>query len=269
MNFNNDLKDYLEFAKQLAKDARKIALKYYRFNTQSLNYSDKSLVSIADKEINDLVIKKIKLKYPKHGLLGEEQSWQLDKESFWVCDPIDGTKDYLMGIPNFMFSIALVERGVPLVGVICDLANGELYYAIKNEGAYLDGKIIKVSRRILNESWLVIPASVRRLNVNSLIYSKLIDSSYQNNVVFGYVKTGTIIAQGLADGLVLLGPTKPWDFAAVSLLVKEAGGKLTNIYNKSLCFDKSLDDGIIISNNIIHKDLITIVNGISEDRFKK
>ena len=263
MNHNHNRIDYLEFAKQLANDARKIALEYYRLKKQSLNNSDKSLVSIADKEINDLVIKKIKSKYPDHGVLGEEQSWQLDKDYLWVCDPIDGTKDYLMGIPNFMFSIALVVRGVPLIGVICDLANGELYYASKGGGSYIDSKTIKVSERNLKESWLVIPASLRRLSVDNRVYSKMIDNSYQNNFVYGYVKTGTIIAQGLADGLVLLGSVKPWDFAAVSLLVKEAGGKLTDIYNKSPCFDKRLNDGIIISNNIIHKDLVNIVNDIN------
>lgn len=256
----NKYDDALQFAKMVADDARKISSQYYKTDLKFVTKSDTSPVTIADEKINQMVINRVKEHFPEHGVLGEEKSWQTDKEYLWVCDPIDGTIAFSMGDPTFMFSLALVENGKPVVAVAGDLANGGIFWATKDGGAYFEGKPIHVSSRKMSEAWLAFPTGLKWLFSRQAMYERLAKEAYQTNIIHGGVFKGVLIAQGLSDGTIWPETIQPWDMAAVKLIVEEAGGRLTNAKGLDHLFNEELTGGVIISNGVIHEDLLGIVN---------
>src|SRR5688572_22457550 len=113
------MEEYLEFAKKLAQEAGEISLRYFGFETESTWKGDNTPLTVADTEINDLVVKKINEIYPDHSIYGEERSDKKKGSKYiWVCDPIDGTMAFSVGLPIFVFSIALVDQsnGQPVLG---------------------------------------------------------------------------------------------------------------------------------------------------------
>ena len=136
--------EYLELAKDIAKEAGKIMLKYFNMDNGASYKGDKTIVTLADTEINSYLIKKVKEKYPNHSVDGEEE--QFGKSDYvWVCDPVDGTAMYARHIPVAVFSLALVVKGESKVGVVFDPFTNSLYTAIKGKGTYRNGKKITVN----------------------------------------------------------------------------------------------------------------------------
>lgn len=130
-----NMHEYLEFAKQLAQEASEIALKYFSFETETTRKTDNTPLTKADTEINALVIKRINETYPHHSIYGEEKSDIKENSQYiWVCDPIDGTMAFSVGLPTFVFSLALVEQatGQPILGLINDPIMKQMYRASKN-----------------------------------------------------------------------------------------------------------------------------------------
>jgi len=249
----------LEFAKKLGSKAYDIAQKYYKKDPETEIKSDNSPVTIADEEINQCVIDQVKKEFPDHGVLGEEQSFGLDRDYLWVCDPIDGTVPFMMGSACFMFSLALVHKGDVVIAVAVNLSDNAVYRASLGGGSYYNNKKIQVSRRDFSKSRLFFPSSIRNILENAPLYKKLANSVAHAQPVGGGIFKGAVISEGLADGSIWLRSVHPWDVASVALLITEAGGTVTDRHgNIDLNYSKELD-GIIMSNNIIHEDLLTIV----------
>ena len=144
------MEEYLEFAKDIAYQAGKIMIKYFNQNNRASYKGDKTIVTIADKEINSYLIARVKERYPTHAIDGEEE--QEGKSNFvWVCDPIDGTAMYARHIPVAVFSLALVIDGIPNIGVVYDPFTDNLYSAIKGKGAYKNNEKIYVNNYELND----------------------------------------------------------------------------------------------------------------------
>ena len=142
--------EYLEFAKDIAKEAGKIMLKYFNMDNGASYKGDKTIVTLADTEINSYLIKKVKEKYPNHSVDGEEE--QFGKSDYvWVCDPVDGTAMYTRHIPVAVFSLALVIKGESKVGIVFDPFTNNLYTAIKGKGAYKNSEKITVNDYELND----------------------------------------------------------------------------------------------------------------------
>lgn len=256
---NSDLVTELDFAKQLAERAKNIAVKHYKTDLQYRTKDDTTPVTIADEEINQMVIAAVIKRFPGDGVLGEEGSWNNHKRRLWVCDPIDGTKAFSIGLPTFMFSLALVADGVPIVSVAINPVSSELFYAVAGKGAFLNDNPIRVSKRSMVDAWMLYPATIKSLYKNPELYQSLTQKTYQANIVHGSVFKGTLIAQGLADGEAHLETGHPWDFAAVSLIIIEAGGQVTDANGNQLHFDKELTN-VVSSNGVIHNQLLDIIN---------
>jgi inositol-phosphate phosphatase/L-galactose 1-phosphate phosphatase/histidinol-phosphatase len=259
---NGDYSKELKFAKQLAIDANQISDKYYKTELKFKTKADTSPVTIADEEINQLVIQRVKEIFPSHGVLGEENSWESSREILWVCDPIDGTIAFSMGDPVFMFSLALVVNGEPVLAVTRELANAHTFWAVKGKGAFRDDKQISVSKRKIGEAWLGFPTNLKWLYANQVIFQKLAEAAYQTNIIHGAVFKGMLIAQGLADGVVLPQGGHPWDYAALKLIVDEAGGRVTDRSGNEQKYNGELN-GVVSSNGQIHQDLLNIVKANS------
>jgi len=256
------MEKYLEFAKSLAIEAEKIALKYFSFEVENTWKEDNTPLTKADTEINDMVIAKINETYPEHSIYGEEKSEIKENSKYiWVCDPIDGTMAFSCGLPIFVFSIALVDQsnGLPILGVINDPIMKNMYWAIKNKGAYRNGKKIFVSKDItLKNTYLNTAASGKVVGFSNLPLMKTL--SEEKCAVMRYpsfIYGGIQVANGKYIGAVFYA-IYGHDVAALKIITEEAGGKVTDLNGEERRYD---EDGLgcIISNGILHKNLLEIV----------
>ena len=252
--------EYLEFAKGIAQYAGKIMIKYFNQDNGSSYKNDKTIVTLADTEINSYLIEKVKEQYPTHSVDGEEE--QFGKSNYvWVCDPVDGTNPYANHIPVAVFSLALAIDGVSTVGVVYDPFTNNLYSAIKGIGAFKNDKKISVNNFGLD-------------NMKSTSnFDNWPDSSYNLYPIItelgkkGYfLSIGSVIraCMCVASGefnLALFPGTKHknCDIAAVKVIVEEAGGRVTDLFGNEQRYDADIN-GAIISNGVVHNEVIETIN---------
>jgi myo-inositol-1(or 4)-monophosphatase len=254
--------EYLEFAKTLAKDAEKIALQYFSFETGSTWKGDNTPLTQADTEINSLVIERINQAYPEHSIRGEEES-DIKEESqhIWVCDPIDGTMPFSSGLPIFTFSIALVEQatGRPILAVVNDPVMKNMYWALKSGGAYRNGKKLSVSKSDhLKNTYLSTDASGKSVGFSNLpLLKKLSEENCKVMKLLSFIYGAIQVANGKFVGAVFYG-THAHDVAALKIITEEAGGKVTDLNGNERRYDQ---DGIgcIVTNGVLHDEILAIV----------
>ena len=140
---------YLEFAKEIAYKAGEVMIKYFKGNTNASYKYDQTIVTKADTEINSYLVERVKKEFPTHCVDGEEEQFG-ESNYVWVCDPVDGTAMYARHIPIAVFSLALVVDGTPIIGVVYDPFTDILYSAIKEQGAYKNGKKLTVNNMKFN-----------------------------------------------------------------------------------------------------------------------
>ncbi len=251
--------EYLEFAKEIALYAGKVMLEYYD-DAKDLNYKeDKTVVTMVDKKINSYLIARVKEKYQDHSVNGEEESYNNNSDYVWVCDPLDGTGMYVNHIPVFVFSLALVYQGMPIVGVVYDANEEKMYTAIKGEGAYCNGVKIAVNNKNFGD--LGYKTNVEMFDNNiidevSLI--KEIKSSSKISSIGSVARSAMAIASGNFSCDIFPGTSHGnCDIAASYLIVTEAGGKVTNLYGEEQLYNKDIK-GAIISNGISHNQMVEI-----------
>ncbi len=256
------MEEYLEFTKKLAKEAEEIALKYFSFETEATWKGDNTPLTVADTEINDLVIKRINETYPTHSIYGEEKSDIKDgSEYIWVCDPIDGTMAFSVGLPIFVFSIALVDQsnGQPILGLINDPVMKNMYWAYKGSGAYRNGKKISVLKNTtLENTYFNIAASGKAIGFSSLPLMKALSEKKCAVMKYpSFIYGGVQVANGKYIGAVFF-HKYGHDAAALKIITEEAGGKVTDLNGEERRYD---EDGVgcIVSNGILHQELLDIV----------
>lgn len=252
--------EYLDFAKEIALYAGNIMLKNYH-NNINLNYKeDKTVVTLVDKQINRYLIDKVKKKYKNHSVNGEEESFQQPSEYTWVCDPLDGTGMYVNHIPVFVFSLALVHNGVPIIGVIYNPSENKMYYAIKNQGAYCNGKKIAVNKKKLGDLGYKTNFEIFNNNIiDEISVIRELKKVSKISAIGSVARSAMAIATGDFSCDIFPGTSHGnCDIAASYLIVTEAGGKVTNLYGKEQRYDKSIK-GAIITNGVSHNQIVEIV----------
>ena len=262
----NEYIEYLEFAKNIASYAGKIMLKYFNQDNGASYKGDKTIVTLADTEINSYLIKRVKEKYPEHSVDGEEE--QFGKSDYvWVCDPVDGTAMYARHIPVAVFSLALVIEGEPVVGVVYDPFTDNMYTAIKGNGAYLNGNIIHVNDIMLDDM-----RSVSNMDVWPEAEYNIFDSLKKLGEKTYFVAVGSVIrasmcvASGEFNVAIFPGTKhKNCDIAAAKVIVEEAGGKVTDLFGNEQRYDRDIN-GAIISNNIVHKEVVDAISAFLQSK---
>lgn len=256
------MNEYLEFAKRLAKESEEIALKYFGFETESTWKGDDTPLTVADTEINDLVIKRINETYPTHSIYGEEKSDRKEgSEYIWVCDPIDGTMAFSCGLPIFVFSIALVDQktGLPVLGLINDPVMKNMYWAYKGSGAYRNGKRIEVSKDdSLKNTYFSTGASGREVGFSNLSLFKTLSEKKCKVMKYpSFIYGGVQVANGKYSGAVFYAKFGH-DVASLKIITEEAGGKVTDLNGEERRYD---EDGLgcVISNGILHEEILSCV----------
>lgn len=251
------MEEYLEFAKSIALYAGKEMLEGYNKNVDQGFKEDRTVVTKVDKSINKYLIDKVKEKYPDHSVIGEEESYKTDSKYVWVCDPLDGTGMYVNHIPIFVFSLALVYDGKPIVGVVYNAIEDKMYTAIKGKGAYCNNKQIFVNNK--NYGDLGYRTNVEIFNNKLIDEVSLIQELKKNSKIssIGSVARSSIaVASGDFSCDIFPGSEHGnCDIAASSIIVKEAGGKVTNFYGEEQRYDESIK-GAIISNGISHEEML-------------
>ncbi|HEX7370935.1 MAG TPA: inositol monophosphatase family protein [Rhodanobacteraceae bacterium] len=204
-------------------------------------------VSQVDREAEAMIVRELRRAYPDHGFLGEETgaSGKVGARFTWAIDPLDGTHNYLRGIPQFAVSIAQLEQGEPVHAVILDPLRNEIFTASKGDGAFLNDRRIRVSKReSLDGAMLAtgFPYRERRhldaqLGMTREVLKRAEDIRRAGSAALDLAWT----AAGRLDGYFETG-LKIWDMAAGCLLVREAGGRYCNMAGQ---------DGLPESGNIV------------------
>lgn len=256
------MEEYLEFAKKLAREAEEIALKYFSFEVENTWKEDDTPLTIADTEINDLVVRRINEAYPDHSIYGEEKSDIKENSKYiWVCDPIDGTMAFSCGLPIFVFSIALVDQstGLPLLGLINDPVMKTMYWAYKGSGAYRNGKQIFVSKDTdLKNTYLSTGASGKEVGFSNLPLFKLLSDKKCKTMKYPSFIYGAIqVANGKYAGAVFYAKAGH-DVASLKIITEEAGGKVTDLNGEERRYDQA-GLGCIVSNGILHQEILECV----------
>ncbi|MET1033295.1 MAG: inositol monophosphatase family protein [Candidatus Saccharimonadales bacterium] len=254
------MNDYLQFAKQLALDAGEIMLKHFHAAVSVREKEDKSIVTVADEEVNQLVIARVAEVYPEYSVFGEEDSADKKSEYAWVVDPIDGTIPYAKGMPVSVFSLALVKDGQPIIGVVYDPFMKRLYSAAQGEGAFLNDEPIHVSDKdlerhsIVNIEWW----SDAPYDVDTVMHNVSVETKIHVHHLGSIIGAACYVAAGRYEACVFPGVTgKNVDVAAVKVIVEEAGGKVTDLFGNEQRYDAENGDinGALITNGKIHDAL--------------
>ena len=185
-------------------------------------------VSEADREVERAIIGELRRRFPDHAFLGEEQSKEQAKpgQPLWVIDPIDGTTNFLRGIPLFAVSIACVVDGEPLVGVIRLPLQDEIFAAARGAGATLNGGPLAPSKVAKMDESVVAIGSSRKSEATavSASYARLIEAGVEVRRLGSACAATCYVACGRVDGY-LEQQLSPWDVAAGLVIVEEAGGR--------------------------------------------
>ena len=250
---------FLKVAKQATQEAGKIISKYSG-KKHKLDYKNDDLSDFATKadvEAEEKIVAILTKNFPKHNIIAEEKTRiNQGSEYTWVIDPLDGTIFYARGLPLFAVSVGLLQDNQPALGVIFDVSAKSLYFAQKGKGAYLNGQPVSVSA----ESELAAAVvdldfghrARRRQKMESYIIT-LADKMGYLCALGPAVGILGLIAKGNLDAYVVTGWI--WDFAAGVVIVREAGGKVTDFEGKEPDWSKERLS-IVASNGLIHNQIL-------------
>ena len=209
---------------------------------------DKDFVTEVDKAAEEAIIGVLKEAYPEHAILAEESGASGDSEYVWIIDPLDGTTNFIHGVPQYAISIALAHKGVLTHAVVYDPTKNELFTAVKGGGAYLNERRIRVSKRVkLNEVIVGTGFPFRYFEHVDAYMGMLRDFMHKTA---GVRRPGAAaldlawVAAGRFDGFWELG-LSPWDMAAGALLIAEAGGLVGDLSGEA----HYLETGNIVGGN--------------------
>jgi len=225
----------LNTAIKAARDAAGVVMRYSR-RVHQLDVRSKSrneLVTQVDVMAEELIVTNIRERYPDHAILGEEGGQQGDGDTVWIIDPLDGTTNYLNGFPMFAISIGVQVKGRMAVGVVYDPNREELFTAIRGGGAMLDDRKLRMDPKKSLEGALIGTGFPYRMNDRWM--EQYLNQFRAVMQVAGDVRRPgsaaldlCYLAAGRLDGFWEFG-LQPWDIAAGSLIVREAGGIISSI----------------------------------------
>lgn len=230
-----------------------------KVNTKSPN----DFVTEVDQAAEAAIIEILLTAYPGHGILAEESGREhgsRDSEYVWIIDPLDGTTNFIHGFPVYAVSIALAHRGVVQQAVVYDPARNDLFYASKGRGAYLNDRRLRVSRRTRLQDSLIGTGFPFRKGDNFKRYVKMFEEVMQHCA--GLRRPGAAaldlcyVAAGYYDGFFETG-LNPWDVAAGSLMITEAGGLIGNFTGEP---DYLYQREVVAGNPKIYGQLVTMLS---------
>lgn len=258
----------LEVARDAAAAAAEVIHRYYRGRFETRIKDDASPVTQADVESEAAIRRVLRGAYPDHAIYGEEQGFDggpdagsvagKERDFLWLVDPIDGTKSFVRGFPMFSTQIALMHRGVLLLGVSCASEFGETAWARHGGGAYLNGAVLRVA-----DTSRIDAASISTGNLKSLArgarWNALGELLTQVNRGRGYgdFYHYHLLAQGSLD-VVIESDVNILDIAALAVIVREAGGVFSDLDGAELDLDTR---SVLATTPKLHEELLAQFKG--------
>ncbi|MEL0658903.1 MULTISPECIES: inositol-1-monophosphatase [Psychromonas] len=253
----------LNIAIRAARNAGKVIVKGYE-NLESVEVEEKSLndyVSSVDKEAELAIIGTLRKSYPDHSIVAEESGIDngADTDHQWIIDPLDGTTNFIHGIPHFAVSIALKIKGRTEVGVVFDPIRNELFSAVRGQSAQINGYRTRTSTVPKLAGTLLATGFPFKQKYNLETYLNIFQDFFTD--VADMRRSGSAaldlayVAAGRMDGFWEFG-LKPWDIAAGELLLKESGAMMTD-FNGGNDYFKSGD--VVAANPKLLKEMLTVI----------
>jgi len=260
--------NYLETAADIAREAGALLVNYYERRVPFELKGEFDLVTEADRASERLVVERLRSHFPTHNVVAEEGGGhQSASEYRWFVDPLDGTTNFAHGFPMFNVTLGLERSGEMIAGVVYDPVRQEMFTAERGGGAYLNNRRIRVSStRQLGDSLAStgFPSRKRHHNVNIHFYYQLAMASH------GVRRTGSAaidlayVACGRLDFFWEFG-LKPWDMAAGTLLVSEAGGRNSDMHGAAHSVTGS--EHLLSDNSALHDQIVAMFGEIFGGRF--
>jgi len=256
---DNDLK----LAINASLKAGEIIMQYYCDDYEIKEKGYHNPVTTADNEADTYLKSTLMSARPQYGWLSEEtvdSKNRLNKEKVWIVDPLDGTKEFIEGVPQFVVSIALVEKGIPIIGVLHNPVTKETFHAAKGEGAYLNQGQYRCSIKDSTRDMVILNSRSETRRGLWEPYKK----HFKELRPIGSVayKMG-LTAIGKADIFATLRPKNEWDICAGTCLINEAGGKVINLNGKDITFNNQktlIEPGLIAGYNLSVEKTYKIFN---------
>jgi histidinol-phosphatase len=252
----------LAFALTLGDIADEISLARYRaLDLVVTTKPDNSPVTDADKAVERAIIDAIAAKYPSDGVVGEEFGTSGSKDRYWVIDPIDGTKNFLRGVPTWATLIALVENEQVVASVVSCPALYRRWYATAGGGAFVvEGnslaRKLAVSKVSVIKDASIAYSDFQGWGARRQPFEKLLDGAWRTRGL-GDFWSHMLVAEGAVD--VAIEPSLAlWDMAALDLIVREAGGRFTSLDG----VDGPFGPNAISTNGALHSAILEAINKV-------
>ena len=262
------MENYLEIAVEIASEAGALIAQLSR-QPHEISYKRKSdIVTEVDRRSEALIIERLRRHYPDHAVVAEEGGGkQTGSDYCWYVDPLDGTTNFAHGFPVYCVTLALAYRDEVIAGVVYDPNRDEMFAAERGSGATLNGQRISVSPTAdLAESLLGtgFPPFASNHDLNLQFFFKLTHLSHGIRRAGAAALDLCSVAVGRFEGFWEL-KLNPWDKAAGSLLVTEAGGRVTDLAGGPFSLHR---DEIFASNGLIHGPMLEVFSGILDEHEK-
>lgn len=243
----------LQAALDAAEAAARVIRELYQRNLTVVTKADKSPVTEADVRAEEAIHEVLSKRFPAYGFYGEETGRHaMDAESIWLVDPIDGTKSFVRECPFFSTQIALMRGGRIVLGVSSAPAYGELAWAERGGGAFLDGKAMRVSAVAAIGDAIVSTGNLKTL-ASGAGWSRFGELVTRVNRIRGYgdFVHYHLLARGALDA-VIESDVNILDIAALTVIVEEAGGTFTDLAGGPVTLDTT---SVLASNGALHAPL--------------
>jgi histidinol-phosphatase len=247
-----------ELALEAAQQAGCLALRYFNGDFEVEWKQDRSPVTVADREAESLLQGRLLGTFPEDGFLGEESGDKAGSSGFrWIIDPIDGTRNFVRGIPIWGTLVGLEYKGEQIAGVVAVPALGQNFRALRGDGAYRDDRRLQVSAvAVLGEATLFHTSMVWFLRAGcAAVFQNLVER-VQTERGYGDFYGHMLVAQGSGEIMVEHG-VHPWDMAALKPIVEEAGGRFSDWNNNPTIYRPD----VLVSNGKLHADALKILRG--------
>ncbi len=245
------------------REAGALAMRHFRTDLKTWTKGKDDPVSEADIAVNKLLFKRLREARPAYGWLSEEtedNAERLDSANLWIVDPIDGTRAFIEGRPEFTIAAAMVADGRPLAAAVLNPATDELFDAIDGGGARLNGEPIAVSARDSFDGAHILASSRTVLRAIQRMADKPVTYDIVNSIAFRI----SLVAAGRFDATFSLGAKSDWDLAAADLIVQEAGGRLSDVEGGAFTYNtrRARLPSVLAAGPAMHKALRDVIAAI-------
>jgi myo-inositol-1(or 4)-monophosphatase len=253
-----------DVAMEAAREAGTIIRGYYKNPGIAMHKGPDNPVTAADHEANRAIRAHIAQAFPRDGWLSEETTDSVDRlhaRRVWVVDPLDGTKEFLQRIPEFSVCIALVQDGRPVVAASYNPVADRLYDAVRGEGTRMNGVPVRVSTTAHLPSATVLASRSEDKRGEWEAFKPSVRVILTGSIAFKLSQ----VAAGEGDATFTLTPKNEWDVCAGTLLVEEAGGRVSDLDGRPVIFNQPspLRPALVVSNGILHEGLLALIREVT------